>query len=194
MKFSVAALAFVAVPLALVVACGGENSPADNCREFLDLTTDCAEQAGRPLGTNAAACDDPSIEQPRTQAQMVCAIQNAPAYCATLKASLTGAATPELARDPAVIKLNACAVAFTAAEPCKAAILALGDCGAAIGLANTDTCTGQVATLSRCILDHKAGACSLYKPVERTQQTLTPDETAFQACVVKASQPDAGRD
>jgi len=146
MKFSVAALAFIAVPLALVLACGGENSPADNCREFLDLTTDCAEQAGRPLGTNAAACDDPSIEQPRTQAQMVCAIQNAPAYCATLKASLTGEATPELARDPAVIKLNACTVAFTAAEPCKAAILALGDCGAAIGLANTDTCTGQVAT------------------------------------------------
>lgn len=186
--------AVAAVTLALVVACSGENSPADNCRDFLDLTSDCTTNAGKPVATNPAACDEPSIEEPRTQAQMVCAIQNPEAYCAVLTASLQGSTNAALLRDPAVIKLNACTVAYVAVEPCKAAVLALADCGASVGLAGVDTCTGQVATIAKCIVENKAGACSIYRPVERTQTTLTADEQAYQTCLQTASRPDAGRD
>lgn len=180
--------------LGVVVACGGEPSPADNCNDFLDLTADCAAKAGKQLPTNSAACDDPQIAESRTQAQMVCALQNQPAYCATIVAALNGSANAQLATDPAILKLNACIGAYTAAEPCKGAILALADCGAAIALAGGDTCTGQVEVLARCVVENKAGACSLYKPNRAPASGLTADEQAFQTCLQKASQVDAGRD
>ncbi|MBL9113138.1 MAG: hypothetical protein JNM74_27880 [Myxococcales bacterium] len=180
------------VALGLVVACGGEPSPADNCREFLDISETCAKNSGRTLPTNSAACDDPSVADPRTQAQMTCAIEHEAAYCATLIAGLSGNANPALARDPAVLKLNACVASRMAAEPCRAAILAMGDCGAAIGLANAETCTGQTAAVANCIVQNKAGACSLGNP-NRTATTFTPDELAYQKCLV-AITTDAGRD
>jgi hypothetical protein len=180
------------VALGLVVACGGEPSPADNCREFLEISETCAQNNGKTLPTNAAACDDPSVADPRTQAQMTCAIEHETAYCATLVAGLSGSANPQLARDPAVLKLNACVASRLAAEPCKAAILAMGECGAAVGFANADTCTGQSAAIANCILQNKAGACSLGNP-GRTGGSLSADELAYQKCVVAIS-TDAGRD
>jgi hypothetical protein len=193
-------LAAVGIVAAIVVACSG-NSPADNCRDFLDLTNDCYQKSGKqPIATNSAACDDASVEDPRTQAQMTCSLQYSDMYCRIIQVGGTAAAA-DLVRDAQYIKLNACIASSVMAEPCKAAVLALADCGAGFGFANADTCTGPSAGLAKCIVDNKAGACSLYQPVPRTSSTLTPEETAFQKCVqdvqiasLDAGTKDTGRD
>lgn len=199
MKIYGKSLALVGIVAAIVAACSG-NSPADNCRDFLDLTNDCYQKSGKqPVGTNSAACDDPSVEEPRMQALMTCSLQYSDMYCRTIQVGGTPAAA-DLVGDPQYIKFNACIASSVMAEPCKAAVLALADCGTAIGFANADTCTGQAAGLSKCIVDHKVGACSIYQP-NRTSSTFTPEETAFQKCVQDAQlaardagATDSGRD
>ncbi len=191
MKTYLTGFSVIGIVMAVVAACSG-NSPADICRDFLDLTSDCYQKSGRQIATNPAACDDPSVEDPRTQAQMTCSLQYSDMYCRTIQVGGTAAAA-DLTRDPQYIKLNACIVSARMAEPCKAALLALADCGAGIGFPNAETCTGTSAGLAKCILDNKAGACSVYQP-NRTSTTFTAEEQAYQKCVqdVQLAARDAG--
>lgn len=183
MKTYVTGFSVIGIVMAVVAACSG-NSPADVCRDFLDLTSDCAQKSGKQIVTNSAACDDPSVEDPGLQTQMTCALQYSDFYCRTIQVGGTAAAA-DLSNDPQIYKYNACLSTGRMAEPCKAAVLALADCGAGIGLPNADTCTGTSAALAKCILDNKAGACSVYQP-NRTATTFSPEEQAYQKCVQDA--------
>jgi hypothetical protein len=183
-----------AAGVAAIVACSGGSSPQDDCKQFLQLTQDCFAKGGQTIGVNTAACDDPANLDDRTRAQISCSLQHQAAYCATIAASASRDAGAIDPRDPELVKLNACVAAATVASPCKDAILALADCGAALGFA--PDCSGASAALAQCVLDHKAGACSLYTPREAGATSLGPDEQAFQQCQIDAQRAalDASRD
>jgi hypothetical protein len=187
-------VASLTTALAAIVACSGSSSPQDDCRTFLDLTQRCYAQSGRQIGTNPAACDDPSTLDQQTKTQISCVLQHQDAYCNSIVAAGSGDAGAINPRDPELVKLNACYAAASLAEPCKDAVLALADCGAGIGF--PPDCSGASAALAQCVLDHKAGACSLYAPREAGATSLTPDEQAFQQCQIDAQRAalDASRD
>lgn len=171
---------------------GGTASPADECKDFLQLTSDCFAQGGRQVGTNPAACDDPNAIPENQRGQITCALQYRDAYCKTIAASASRDAGAIDPRAPDMVKLNACYAASTLAAPCKDAVLALSDCGVAYGFG---TCTPQAAAMATCILADTKAACSLYGRTAASGTTLSPAEQALQKCQLDAQRAalDAGR-
>jgi hypothetical protein len=196
-------LAVASVVVAASVACSGGGgsgggagggTPADRCEQFISLTNDCYSSTGstQKPNFNPAACSDPSALDPQMLAEIDCAVASPDAYCKTLglatSSSIDASAAIGLAKDPEVIKLNACVASSTTASPCKEAINVLANCGVGYGFA-TD-CPGPNAALAKCINDNPTGACAAYT----AGQAASAEAQAFQKCQIDATRAllDAG--
>ena len=197
---SISRYGLVALSLSLVgavsgtSACdgGGSAAPEDRCAQFMNLTAECYARAGETRMTNSAACGNAAALDPRTLAQIDCALASRDAYCRTITAAVSRDAGGISATDPEIVRLNACTMSGMTASPCKEAILTLADCGVAIGF--LQDCSGQSGVSARCITENPKGACALYAKRE-PGAALPPEAQTFQQCQLVGTRAllDAGR-
>jgi hypothetical protein len=167
---------------------GGD--PVSQCQDFVTLTTECYQRAGKqlPTGDTSAACSQSLDAQ--TRAEIDCALASRTAYCDTIVASTSrdAGALLGVASNPEVIKLNACISSHNLASPCKEAVQALANCGAGAGY--EPACNEPSRSMAQCVLDNVQGACAFYKP--QTTGSIPAEAQKYLDCQLATSR-DAGR-
>jgi hypothetical protein len=166
----------------------GGGDPVSECQEFVTLSADCYRKAGREIPANSAACSSDALDGQQL-AQVECALASRDAYCLTIVATTSRDAgdVAALASNPDVLKLNACIASRATASPCKEAVLALADCGAATGY--EPACNEPSRSMAKCVVDNVQGACAFFKP---HTGTVSPEAQKYLDCQLAAAR--AGRD